>query len=149
MKRSSNWEKQLRSTVDSKILKKLKNKSDATQMLRVYCSNCENIIKNISKANQNKRLFKIVDEWLENLQKVPIDRIRDVLYNIEQFKGDALKLPNISTGFVQKKERGFAGTAKDKLKQEDGPVYGAAAKSAGSLNEKTSAGASKALGNQG
>ena len=116
LKRSSNWEKQLRSTVDSKILKKLKNKSDATQMLRVYCSNCENIIRNISKANQNKRLFKIVDEWLENLQKVPIDRIRDVLYNIEQFKGDALKLPNISTGFVQKKERGFAGSTKEKMK---------------------------------
>jgi hypothetical protein len=29
------------------------------------------------------------------MQKVPIDRIRDVLYNVEQFKTDALKLPNI------------------------------------------------------
>ncbi len=94
-------------------------------------------------------MFKIVDEWLENLQKVPIDRIRDVLYNIEQFKGDALKLPNISTGFAAKKERGFGGANKDKTKTEDGPVYGAAAKSAGTLNEKTSSGAAKALGNQG
>jgi len=75
-------------------------------MLRVYCSNCENIIKNISKANQNKRIFKIIDEWLDNLQKVPVDRIRDVLYNIEQFKGDALKLPNISNQIVSKRERG-------------------------------------------
>lgn len=65
-------------------------------MLRVYCSNCENIIKNISKANQNKRIFKLIDEWLNNLTKVPVDRIRDVLYNIEQFKGDALKLPDIN-----------------------------------------------------
>ena len=78
-KKSSNWEKQLSQIVSTKILKKLKNKNDATQMLRVYSSNCENIIKNISRANQNKRLFKIIDEWLHGLQKVPIDRIRDVL----------------------------------------------------------------------
>lgn len=78
-------------------------------MLRVYCSNCENIIKNISKANQNKRIFKIIDEWLNNLTKVPVDRIRDVLYNIEQFKGDALKLPNINNSLAaQRKERGSA-----------------------------------------
>ena len=50
-KRQSTWETQLASTVDTKILKKLKNKNDATQMLRVHGSNCENIIKNISKAN--------------------------------------------------------------------------------------------------
>jgi hypothetical protein len=50
-KRQSNWEVQLSKTVETKILKKLKNKNDATQMLRVYCSNCENIIRNISKAN--------------------------------------------------------------------------------------------------
>lgn len=50
-KQPSSWETQLRTTVDNKILKKLKNKNDATQMLRVYCSNCENIIKNICQAN--------------------------------------------------------------------------------------------------
>ena len=38
----------------------------------------------------------MIDEWLNNLTKVPVDRIRDVLYNIEQFKGDALKLPDIN-----------------------------------------------------
>ena len=67
LKRQSSWEINLSRTVDTKILKKLKNKTDATQMLRVYCSNCENIIKNISKANQNKRIFKIIDEWMNNL----------------------------------------------------------------------------------
>ena len=66
-------------------------------MLRVYCSNCENIIRNICRANGNKRIFKIVNEWLNAMQKVPIDRVRDVLYNIEQFKGDALKLPDIKS----------------------------------------------------
>ena len=52
-------------------------------MLRVYCSNCENIIRNICKANQNKRIFKLIDEWMNTMHKVPIDRVRDVLYNIE------------------------------------------------------------------
>ena len=128
--------------MDGKILKKLKNKNDATQMLRVYSNNCENIIKNICKANQNKRIFKIVDEWLTMLPKVPLDRIRDVLYNIEQFKADALKLPNINAT-VSRRERGSAATKN--VPQSDGPVYGAAAKSAGSLNEKNSSGASKML----
>lgn len=116
-------------------------------MLRVHNSNCENIIKNISKANQNKRIFKIIEEWMNNLDKVPIDRIRDILYNIEQFKADALKLPNLSNALAKRKERG-AGAGKV-ASGPDGPIYGAAAKSAGSLNEKTSSGASKMLGNQG
>ena len=94
-KKQSSWESTLQKIVDTKILKKLKNKLEATQMLRVYCSNCENIIRNICKANQNKRIFNLIDEWLNQMQKVPIDRVRDVLYNIEQFKADALKLPDI------------------------------------------------------
>jgi hypothetical protein len=50
-KGTSTWEATLKQTVDQKILKKLKNKEDATQMLRVYCANCENVIRNICKAN--------------------------------------------------------------------------------------------------
>ena len=73
---------------------------------------------------------------------MPIDRIRDVLYNIEQFKGDALKLPNISNNaLVTKKERGMLrGTLKQtgSSDQAAAGVYGDAAKSAGSLNDKTS-----------
>ena len=150
VKRGSSWENQLSRTVDTKILKKLKNKTDCTQMLRVYCSNCENIIKNISKANQNKRIFKIIDEWLENLTKVPIDRIRDVLYNIEQFKGDALKLPNISNQIPNRRERASArSTQKSNNSETGGAVYGDAVKAAGTLGDKTSAGASKIVGNQG
>lgn len=34
--------------------------------------------------------------WLDNLDNIPIDLIRDVLYNIEQFKDDAFILPEIS-----------------------------------------------------
>ena len=36
------------------------------------------------------------------MHRVPIDRVRDVLYNIEQFKGDALKLPDIKSTFGKK-----------------------------------------------
>ena len=36
------------------------------------------------------------------MQKIPIDRVRDVLYNIEQFKADALKLPDIKQTFGKK-----------------------------------------------
>jgi len=94
-KKQSNWEEQLLKTLGEKMLKKLKNKTETTNLLRSYCSNCENIIRNICRANQNKRIFKIISEWINALQKVPLDKIRDVLYNIEQFKGDALKLPEI------------------------------------------------------
>jgi len=73
---------------------------------------------------------------------VPLDRIRDVLYNIEQFKADALKLPDINTTFKGKERANLSGT---KTMGGEGPVYGAAAKSAGSLNEKTSTGASQKL----
>lgn len=45
------WEETLRQIISTKSLKKIKNKEEATQMLRVYSSNCENIIRNICKAN--------------------------------------------------------------------------------------------------
>jgi hypothetical protein len=93
-----------------------------------------------------------VDDWLNQLQRVPIDRMRDVLYNIEQFKGDALKLPDIKTTMSMKLTSGSRtgasgfGGAKG-AKDADGPVYGAGAKSAGSIgnSEKTSSGANKML----
>ena len=52
-------------------------------MLKVNNSNSECIIRNICKSNANKKIFKVIDDWLNIITKVPIDRIRDVLYNIE------------------------------------------------------------------
>ena len=115
-------------------------------MLRVYCSNCENIIRNICKANQNKRIFKLIDEWLNAMQKVPIDRVRDVLYNIEQFKGDALKLPDIKSTLGKKgTDRVNAFQSNKGSGENSGPVYGAGSQSAGSMDDRTSKGASKML----
>jgi hypothetical protein len=50
-KNVSSWEGQLKTLIAEKGLRKLKNKEEAMQMLRVYSLNCENIIKNICKAN--------------------------------------------------------------------------------------------------
>ena len=154
----SSWEETLRQTISAKLLRKLKNKEEATQMLRVYSSNCENIVRNICKANQSKKIFKIIDEWLNQMHKVPIDRIRDVLYNIEQFKLDAFKLPEIKSALPIKlqasSKTSVTGILNSKKGESiDGPVYGQGAKSAGSIggSERTSSGANKMLagGNQG
>lgn len=63
---------------------------------------------------------------MNQIVKVPLERIRDVLYSIDQFKGDALKLPEI-------KAKGNQLTVTSQA--EGGPVFGAGAKSAGSINE--------------
>jgi len=65
-------------------------------MLHVYTANGENIIQNICKTNHRKHIFQLVQSWLENITRVPVDLIRDVLYNIEQFRDDAFILPDIN-----------------------------------------------------
>ena len=65
-------------------------------MLRVYSANAENIIVNICKTNSRKHIFQIIHSWLDTFDKVPVDLIRDVLYNIEQFREDAFILPDIN-----------------------------------------------------
>ena len=62
------------------------------------------------------------------MQKVPIDRVRDVLYNIEQFKGDALKLPDIKSNMGKKgTDRVNAFNKSGGGSESSGPVYGAGA----------------------
>lgn len=59
-------------------------------------------------------------------------------------------MPNLKASLVNRKsERGGSLAAKSKTTSDGGPVYGDAVKSAGSLNDKTSNGATKILGNQG
>ena len=75
---------------------------------------------------------------MNQLLRVPVERIRDVLYNIEQFRSDALKLPEIQTkgvagGLSVGGANGLAGSQLS-AKADGGPVYGAGAKSAGSIN---------------
>jgi hypothetical protein len=48
------WMTNLRKAIEEKIVKPIKNKGEAIQMLRVNIQNSDNIIKNIIKANQKK-----------------------------------------------------------------------------------------------
>lgn len=61
------WAQNLQKTVEQKAIKKLKNKGEIVQMLRVNLANADNIIKNICKANQKKRLFTLVNQWVSNI----------------------------------------------------------------------------------
>jgi hypothetical protein len=91
----SSWETKIREAISQKAAKKIKTQADTTALLKVYTSNQENIIRNIARANQNKQIFKVINDWMNQIQRVPIDRIRDILYSIEQFRSDAFKLPEI------------------------------------------------------
>lgn len=93
--KASKWALRLKEQVSQKAQRKLKTHSETCALLKVYCSNMENIIRNIAQANQSKKLFEVIGDWMNQIQKVPVERIRDVLYNIEQFKSDAFKLPEI------------------------------------------------------
>jgi len=65
-------------------------------MVKVNLQNAENIIKNIIKANQRKQFFTALAEYISRMALYPNDKIRDVLYNIEQFKFDAYLQPELT-----------------------------------------------------
>ena len=56
----SSWEVNLHNIVEQKLAKKVNNKDEITQMLKVYCANAENIIVNICKTNSRKHIFQII-----------------------------------------------------------------------------------------
>ena len=66
--------------------------------MRVNLENSDNIVKNIIKANQRKQFFSVLSHFMQRLPLFPNERLRDVLYNIEQFKFDALLQPEIKHG---------------------------------------------------
>ena len=71
---------------------------------------------------------------MNQISRVPIERIRDVLYSIEQFRADALKLPEIQ---VKGSPASAQPGSQPSERTDGGPVYGAGAKSAGSINGPT------------
>ena len=79
----NSWLSKITEVVNLRMHKKLKTHEETIAMLKVYCSNSENIFKNIARANQSKQIFKVISDWLNQIQKVPVDRIREVLYNVE------------------------------------------------------------------
>lgn len=87
---TNSWINIVKKAVDEKIVKPIKNRGEAVQMLRVNIENIDNIIKNIIKANQRKQFFIVLNEYIMRMPLFPNEKIRDTLYNIEQFKFDAL-----------------------------------------------------------
>lgn len=47
----TSWEMKLLEIVQLKAIKKLKSHSETLQLIKVHCSNQENIIRNIARAN--------------------------------------------------------------------------------------------------
>ena len=84
------WMINLKKILDQKLSKPIKSKGQACQMLRVNLQNSENIIRNIIKSNQKKQFFIVLNEYVSSLGRFPNQKIRDVLYNIDQFKFDAM-----------------------------------------------------------
>jgi len=69
---------------------------------------------------------------------VPIERIREVLFRVEQFRSDALVLPQIGINGLGIGATEFMGqttrtSGSSKSTETEGFVYGAGAKSAGSI----------------
>ena len=58
--------------------------------MRVHIASAENIIRNMIKANQKKKLFSNINDWVNSISNIPNERIRENLYNIEQHRGDAI-----------------------------------------------------------
>lgn len=68
------------------------------------------------------------------MNKVPLLHIRQVLQNIERFRSDALKLPEIINKTTSHTEQMKAFTDKNEDNGGASGIYGAGARSAGSIN---------------
>ena len=102
-KKSNNyWATTLQQIVSSKMLKKVKTKGEAIQVLKVHMQNAENIIRNIIKMQQSngakKRIFTLMTDWLNQISTVTNEKIRETLYNIEQFRPDVVNLTSAGSG---------------------------------------------------
>ncbi len=95
------WANNLQTIINQKMLKKVKTKGEAIQLLKVHMQNAENIIRNIIKVQQSngakKKIFNMMTEWLNGIATVTNEKIRETLYNIEQFRADVLNLTSQPT----------------------------------------------------
>ena len=89
-KNSNQWATNLSKLLDSKMLKRVKTKGEAVQLLKVHMQNAENILRNLIKANSKKRFFAMINDWLNLITNIPNEKMRETLYNIEAFRADAI-----------------------------------------------------------
>lgn len=90
------WVDNLKKAVNAKLVKQPKNRNEAIQVLRVNVQNSDNLVRNIIRANARKQFFAVLHEFVNRMPLFSIEKIRDTLYNIEQFKFDAMLQPEIS-----------------------------------------------------
>lgn len=83
------------------MVRKLKTKGEAVQLLKVHMQNSENIIRNIIKMQQSsgikKKIFTMMSDWLSQIATVSNEKIRETLYNIEQFRADAQNVTSVAS----------------------------------------------------
>jgi len=100
-KKGNYWATNLQAIINAKMVKKVKTKGEAVQVLKVHMQNSENIIRNIIKTQQahgaKKRIFTLMTDWLNTITTVTNEKIRETLYNIEQFRADALNLTSVQS----------------------------------------------------
>ena len=131
--KKNKWANVLHKAVETKKLAKLqvRNKIEAIQLLKTNIQNCENILKNLIKGNRTKVLFRTIESWI-NGELPPLETIRENMYNIEQYRADAIILPPISQkGKIADNQSGrLAGDAL-KPKKADQSSSGASSSSPG------------------
>ena len=65
------------------MLKKVKTKGEAVQLIKVHIQNSENILRNLIKQNPKKRLFLVLNDFLLQINILTYERLRETMYNIE------------------------------------------------------------------
>jgi hypothetical protein len=58
----------------------------------VHIQNAENILRNMIRQNPKKKFFIMIGEWLNLIHNIPNEKLREILYNIEVFRLDAVGL---------------------------------------------------------
>lgn len=66
-KKGNYWATTLNKLLDAKMLKKVKTKGEAVQLLKVHMQNAENILRNLIRQNNKKRFFMLINDWLNTI----------------------------------------------------------------------------------
>lgn len=100
------------------MLKRVKTKGEAVQLLKVHMQNAENILRNLIKANSRKRFFAMMGDWLNLITNIPNEKMRETLYNIEAYRSDAVGIGSDSQKqSAPKQEGGLKGLASKGINQ--------------------------------
>lgn len=100
-KSNNYWANTLQQIASQKMVRKVRTQGEAIQLLKVHMQNSENIIRNLIKMQQSngakKKIFSLMGDWLNTITVVTNEKIRETLYNIDQFRADALNVASLST----------------------------------------------------